>query len=109
MNTTCTPCPWTAMNPGQVIGEDVMIPPGDITIVIRIGDGESPCKRGEASDCAEPRNLHAVVSEIKKKCTDCAANTCCCHPIKGIGIVIFQSWDQNTQTLTVRLCYKDKR
>ncbi len=98
--------PWETMHPGQVIGNDVFVPPGDINIVILIGEGIGACPRSEASDSDTPRKLCDVVLKLKKKCRDCNRNHYCTRLILDVGTIIFQSWVESTRTLTLRLVYK---
>lgn len=110
MNTTdiIEKPPWENFQVGQGVGEDVEIPPGDLTIIILIGEGENHCRRSTTIDCSNPQNLLGFVRALKGQCEEKNCNMCCSRPTKGIGTVIFESWDARNQTLTLRLCYYKK-
>ncbi len=107
MNTINT-FPWETMHPGQVIGNDVFLPPGEITVAILIGEGSNPCPRSETSDADTPRILRDVVLKLKKQCGDCNRNHYCSRLIGDTGTIIFEDWDEDKQTLSLRLVYNRK-
>ncbi len=107
MSSTCTidSPPWTGMSPHQVIDESILIPPGDITISLIIGDSDNPCTRSETSDSSEPRRLLDVVRTMKGRCRGRNCNNYCTRPTRGVGEVTFVSWDLHNATLVLKLCY----
>ena len=107
MNETKT-FPWETMHPGQVIGNDVLLPPGEITVAILIGEGIDACSRSEMSDADTPRILRDVVLKLKKKCGDCTRNHYCSRLINDTGTITFEAWDKGKQTLSLRLVYNRK-
>lgn len=108
MNTTNSTAPlWESWARGQQIEEGFEIPPGEITIVVLIGDGEAPCKRSQTIERTEHIKLHNEIRKLKSKCADKNCNMCCARPTRSIGRVVFESWDEKNRTLTVRLCYRN--
>ncbi len=106
MNTTNSTAPlWESWTRGQQIAEGFEIPPGEITIVVLIGDGETPCKRSEMIDRSGHIRLHDEVRKIKSECAERKCNMCCPNPTRGVGRVVFESWYARDRQLTVRLFY----
>ncbi len=108
MSSTCTidSSSWAGMTPSQVVGENIFIPVGDITITIIIGEGSNPCRRSETSDNSEPRRLLDVVRNMKGACRGRNCNNYCTRPTRGIGEVTFVSWNIHNAILVLQLRYE---